>query len=232
MATIESLRFQASESSGDVSALLARPDDPRCLLVLAHSAGADMNHHAMVALADALALHRIATFRFQFPYTEAGSHGRRPPNPRPILLATVRSAIAAATECAGGLPLLAGGGSMGGRMTSLAASQESLPGVKGIVFFAFPLHPAGKPSTERGDHLAKVREPMLFLQGTRDKLAELELLGPVCKSLGDRATLHVVDGADHSFQVLKRSRRSAEEVLEELAQSVESWAVRLLGGRS
>ena len=119
---------------------------------------------------------------------------------------------------------------MGGRMTSLAASQESLPGVKGIVFFAFPLHPAGKPSTERSDHLAKVREPMLFLQGTRDKLARLELLWPVCQSLGDRATLHVVDGADHSFQVLKRSGRSAEEVLEELAQSVETWAARLLGG--
>jgi predicted alpha/beta-hydrolase family hydrolase len=224
MATVESLRFEASKSSGEVAALLARPDDASCLLVLAHGAGADMNHRSMVAIAGALAEHRITTFRFQFPYTE---QGKRAPSPRPILIATVRAAIAAATECAEGLPLLAGGKSMGGRMTSLAAAQEPLSGVKGIVFFGFPLHPAGKPSVERGDHLAKVAEPMLFLQGTRDKLADLDLLRPVCQSLADRATLHVVDGADHSFQVLKRSGRSDQEVLEELAHAVEHWAAGL-----
>ena len=224
MSKSESLRFQASQSSGEVSALLLRPDDAQCLLVLAHGAGADMNHHSMRSIAEVLADHRIATFRFQFPYTE---QGKRPPSPRPILMATVRSAIAAATECGSGLPLLAGGKSMGGRMTSLAASQESLPGVLGLVFFGFPLHPAGKPATERGDHLAKVREPMLFLQGTRDKLADLELLRPVCKSLGARARLHVVEGADHSFQVLKRSGRSDEEVRVELAESVAAWAAQL-----
>ena len=227
MAKRESLRFQVSVSSGDVSALLTRPDDAECLLVLAHGAGADMNHRSMLAITDALADHRIASFRFQFPYTE---HGKRAPNPRPILLATIRSAVATARERGGGLPVLAGGKSMGGRMTSLAASQEPLPGVKGIVFFAFPLHPAGKPSTERGDHLAQVQLPMLFLQGTRDKLAPLELLRPVCKSLGDRATLHVADGADHSFHVLKRSGRSDEEVLEELAKRVAGWASGLAAG--
>ena len=117
-------------------------------------------------------------------------------------------------------------------MTSLAASQQALPGVEGIAFFGFPLHPAGKPATQRGDHLAKVRLPMLFLQGTRDKLAELELLRPLCQSLGDRATLHVVEGADHSFQVLKRSGRRPEEVLQELAQTVAAWSSRLDERRS
>jgi predicted alpha/beta-hydrolase family hydrolase len=223
-----SLRFPASQSSGDVSALVALPDDATSLVVFAHGAGADMNHRSMAAIADALAERRIATFRYQFPYTQKGN---RAPSPQPVLLATVRSAVAAARERAGGLTLFAGGKSMGGRMTSLAASQEALPGVAGLVFFGFPLHPSGKPSTQRGDHLAKVEPPMLFLQGTRDKLADLELLRPVCKSLGSRATLHVVDGADHSFHMLKRSGWSDEEVLTELAQQVEAWGGRV-GSRS
>ena len=189
-----------------------------------------MNHRNMVAMVEALGDHGIATFRYQFPYAE--QQGKRPPNPQTVLIATVRSAVGVAARSAGGLPILAGGRSLGGRMTSLAASQQALPGVEGIAFFGFPLHSAGKPATQRGDHLAKVRLPMLFLQGTRDKLAELELLRPLCQSLGDRATLHVVEGADHSFQVLKRSGRRPEEVLQELAQTVAAWSSRLDERRS
>ncbi len=146
-------------------------------------------------------------------------------SPRPILLATVRSAVAAAAKAAGDLPLLAGGKSIGGRMTSLAASEAPLPGVRGLVFLGFPLHAAGKSPAERGDHLARVTVPMLFLQGSRDKLADLELLGPVCSQLG--AQLHVVEDGDHSFHVLKRSGRTDGEVLAELAQTVGAWALRL-----
>ena len=214
------LRFTASRSSGDVSALFVRPKDARACLAFAHGAGAGMRHAFMQAAAGRLADRGIATFRFQFPYTEKG--GRRP-DPQPILLATVRSAVAAAGEAARGLPLFAGGKSMGGRMTSLAASKEPLPGVRGLVFFGFPLHPAGRPSAERGEHLTQVALPMLFLQGTRDALADLDLLRPVCERLGARATLHVVDDADHSFHVPKRSGRTDEDVLEELAGAVDAW---------
>ena len=224
MTKLQSLRIPVSPSGGEVSALLALPDAARFLLVLAHGAGADMNHPAMAAIADVLAECRVGTFRYQFPYTEKGN---RAPSPRPLLLDTVRSAIAAASEYADKATLLAGGKSMGGRMTSLAAAESTLPGVAGLVFFGFPLHPSGKPSAERADHLARVEKPMLFLQGTRDKLADLELLRPVCRRLGTRGTLHVVDGADHSFHMLKRSGRSDEDVLAELAQTVETWAVGL-----
>jgi predicted alpha/beta-hydrolase family hydrolase len=218
------LRFQVSPSAGEVSALLALPAAAKFLLVLAHGAGADMNHPAMAALADALAERRIGTFRYQFPYAETGN---RAPSPRRVLLDTVRSAVGAAAECAGGATLLAGGKSMGGRMTSLAATEATLPGVAGLVFFGFPLHPAGKPAVKRAEHLAGVELPMLFLQGTRDKLADLELLRPVCRGLGRRGALHVVDGADHSFHMLKRSGRSDQQVLAELAQAVETWAAGL-----
>jgi len=218
------LRFPASRSAGEVSALLVRPDRARWLYVFGHGAGAGMRHRFMEDAATVLAAHGIATFRYQFPYLEQGS---RRIDPQPILLATVRSAVAAAREAAPDLPLLAGGKSMGGRMTSLAASKEPLPGVKGIVFFGFPLHPAGSPAVERGEHLAAVSNPMLFLQGTRDKLADLDLLGPVVERLGARASLHVVEGADHGFDVLKRSGRTSAEVLEELARTTGSWAERL-----
>jgi len=213
------LRFPASRSAGEVSALLVRPDRARWLYVFGHGAGAGMRHRFMEDAATVLAAHGIATFRYQFPYLEQGS---RRIDPQPILLATVRSAVAAAREAAPDLPLLAGGKSMGGRMTSLAASKEPLPGVKGIVFFGFPLHPAGSPAVERGEHLAAVSNPMLFLQGTRDKLADLDLLGPVVERLGARASLHVVEGADHGFDVLKRSGRTSAEVLEELARTTGS----------
>ena len=193
-------------------------------MVLGHGAGAGMRHHFMNDIAAALAARGIATFRYQFPYVEKGVYR---PDPQPVLLATVRSAIEAANAAAGDLPLLAGGKSMGGRMTSLASAKEALDGVKGIAFFGFPLHPAGAPATERGEHLERVAAPMLFLQGTRDKLAELSLLRPVVERLGSRAMLHVVEGADHGFDVLKRSGRTSAEVLEELAGTAATWASRL-----
>lgn len=221
---VKELHFEATKSSGRVSAVLLRPDGARWLLVLGHGAGAGMRHRSMEAIAAELAEHGIATFRYQFPYME---HGSKRPDPRPILLTTVRSAVAAAVDVAGDLPIIAGGKSMGGRMSSLAAAEAPLPHVHGLVFFGFPLHPAGKPSTERGDHLANVEVPMLFLQGTRDALADLTLLRPICKKLSVRATLQVIDGADHSFHMLKSSGRTDGEVLEELAQIVLAWTSQL-----
>jgi len=218
------LKLQAIRSAGEVSALLMRPGDARWLMVLGHGAGAGMRHRFMEDAAAALAAQRIATLRYQFPYVEKGLSR---PDPQPVLLATVRSAVAAARAAAGDLPLFAGGKSMGGRMTSLAASKESLEGVRGLVFFGFPLHPAGTPAVKRGEHLAAVTTPMLFLQGTRDKLADLDLLRPVVERLGARATLHVVEGADHSFEVLKRSGRTSADALEELARTVAGWAERV-----
>ncbi|PYV83666.1 MAG: alpha/beta hydrolase, partial [Acidobacteria bacterium] len=141
--------------------------------------------------------------------------------------ATVRSAVAAALEVAGDLPILAGGKSMGGRMTSMAAAKAPLDSVRALVFLGFPLHAAGKPAVDRAEHLSQVTVPMLFLQGTRDKLAELELLRPVCTRLGERATLHVIDGGDHSFHVLRRSGRSEGQVIAELGQTIAGWASRL-----
>jgi predicted alpha/beta-hydrolase family hydrolase len=214
-------RFLASRSAGEVSALLVRPEHARWIYVFGHGAGAGMRHRFMEDAAQALAARGIATFRYQFPYVEQKS---RRIDPQPILLSTVRSAVAAAHEAAPDLALLAGGKSMGGRMTSLAASKEPLQGVRGIVFLGFPLHPAGDPGTSRAEHLASVAIPMLFLQGTRDKLAGLDLLRPVVDGLGALATLHVVEGADHGFDVLKRSGRAGTDVLEELAGTVATWA--------
>ncbi|MEE2662636.1 MAG: alpha/beta family hydrolase [Myxococcota bacterium] len=202
----------------DVSALYQRAEHQHALLVFAHGAGAGMQHAFMASISDELATRGIATLRYQFPYME---RGRRAPSPRALLLATVRAAVARARDLAAELPLFAGGKSMGGRMTSLAAASDGgLPGLRGIVFFGFPLHAAGKAGSERADHLKDVGLPMLFLQGTRDKLAELSRLEPVCAELGTSATLHVVEGGDHSFQVLKRSGRSESEVRSELADAV------------
>jgi predicted alpha/beta-hydrolase family hydrolase len=218
------LRFQASRSAGEVSGLLVRPESARWLLVLGHGAGAGMRHRFMEGAAAALASGGIATFRYQFPYMEKRSSR---PDPQPILLATIQSAVAAARAEAEDLPILAGGKSMGGRMTSLAQAKEPLADVRGIVFFGFPLHPAGAPATDRAQHLEQVGAPMLFLQGTRDRLADLTLLRPVIERLGAKATLHVVDGADHSFEMPKRSGRGLPEVLDELAEAVAAWAERL-----
>ena len=223
-AATTALRFLASASAGEVSAILIRPAAARWLYVFGHGAGAGMRHPFIEDAATALAGRGFATFRYQFAYQEKGS---RRIDPQPILLATVRAAIHAAREAAPDLPLLAGGKSMGGRMTSLAASKEPIDGVQGIAFFGFPLHPAGAPGQRRADHLAQVEVPMLFLQGTRDTLADLGLLRPVIDNLGSRATLHVVDGADHGFHVLKRSGRTPADVMDELTRTMEEWAERL-----
>jgi predicted alpha/beta-hydrolase family hydrolase len=220
MTGLRQLRF-AVEGGGEVSALLLRPVPARRLLVLAHGAGAGMSHPFMEKLAGELAGVGVATFRYQFPYMEKQ---RRVPDAPAVLTATVVAAVRAAAEAAPGLPLLAGGKSMGGRMTSQAAAQLPLGGVRGLVFFGFPLHPPGRPGTKRADHLSKVSVPMLFLQGTRDTFADLKLLRPVSARLGSRATLHIVEKADHSFHVLKSSGRSDAEVLRELVQTAESWA--------
>ena len=213
--------FLASESGGRVSALLLRPAHAHSLLVLGHGAGAGMNHPFLVSLAQRLADSGMATLRYQFPYMEAG---KRRPDYGAILQATVRSAVATAHDLAEGLPLLAGGKSMGGRMSSLAAARKPLPGVRGLVFVGFPLHPAGKPGTERAEHLKNVDRPMLFLQGTRDRLADLHLLKPVIRELGSSAHLHLVESADHSFNMLARSGRSQDDALDELATVTTNWA--------
>jgi predicted alpha/beta-hydrolase family hydrolase len=211
-------------SIGQVSAILVRPDEARWLLVMGHGAGAGMRHPFMTALARELAAEKIATFRYQFPYME---NRRKAPDRPPTLTATVAAAVKAAHSSAPDLPLLAGGKSMGGRMTSTAASEGLVPEVRGFVFFGFPLHPPKQPATKRGDHLAKVEQPMLFLQGTRDDLADLKLLKPICKKLGNRATLHIIEGADHSFHVLKSSGKSDTEILRELAHTTAEWAATL-----
>jgi predicted alpha/beta-hydrolase family hydrolase len=210
----------------EVSALLSSPAQARALLVLGHGAGAGMRHRFLEDLAEALAAAGVATLRYQFPYAEAG--GRRP-DPRPLLLATVRAAVAAGAAHARGLPLLAGGKSMGGRMTSLAAAEAPLGAVRGLVFVGFPLHPAGRPGTERAAHLAAVALPMLFLQGTRDRLAELPLLEPIVRALGPRAELEIVAEGDHSFAVPRRTKRSQAEILAGLAEAVARFASRLAG---
>jgi hypothetical protein len=218
------IRFRASRSAGDVSAAITRPDDARWLIVLAHGAGAGMTHPFMETLAASLAAQGVVSFRYQFPYVERGA---KRPDPPPLLEATVRSAVEAAAGHAGDLPLLAGGKSLGGRMTSRAAAREPLEGVRGLVFFGYPLHAIGKPGTERADHLNDVDVPMLFLQGSRDRLADLALLGPVVERLGSRARIHVVDDADHSFHVPARSGRSDGEVIDELAAETARWAAKL-----
>lgn len=223
MSAAKELRF-AVEGAGEVSALLVRPAKPRWLLVLAHGAGAGMTHAFLEALVGELSAAGIATFRYQFPYME---QRRRAPDRPPVLTATVTAAVRAAQEAAPGLLLMAGGKSMGGRMTSTAASRSPLDQVRGLVFFGFPLHPPGQPSIRRADHLAKVSVPMLFLQGTRDTFAGLDLLRPVCAKLGSLATLHVIESADHSFHVLKSSGKTDAEVLHELAQTTATWARNL-----
>lgn len=187
-----------------------------------------MRHPFMETAAMCLSEAGVATFRYQFPYMEAGRGG---PNPPGVLMETVRSAVETAAKEAGRLPILAGGKSLGGRMTSLAASEGLLENVKGLVFFGFPLHAPGKPSSGRGEHLLDIKVPMLFLQGTRDKLAELKHLKPLCSRLGRKATLYIVEEADHSFHVPKRAGRMDEEILEELAGVVVKWGAKVTGSR-
>jgi len=216
----------AVEGGVHVSTLLVRPPAAHTLYVLAHGAGAGMRHAFMEAFALRLASEGIATLRYQFPYTEQGA---RRIDPEPLLLATVRAAVTAGIEAADGLRVVAGGKSMGGRMTSRAAAAEppGFAGVAGLVFTGFPLHPAGQPGTSRAEHLARVPLPMLFLQGSRDALADLVLLRPVLDGLGPRATLAVIEHADHAFHVLKRSGRTDDDVLDELAVTTRHWVEAL-----
>lgn len=223
---VRELRFRPREEQRPVSALLVRPENARAVVVLSHGAGAGMHHVFMEDLAKRLAGCGLATLRYQFPYMEQGS---RRPDSAPLLKSTVRAAVACAVAEAPDVPLFVGGKSMGGRMSSMALAEESIEAVRGVVFFGFPLHPAGRENTQRADHLAEVEVPMCFLQGTRDKLADLDLLRPVCEGLGDLATLHIVDGADHGFHVLKRSGRTDDEVLDELAERAAAWVDGILG---
>ena len=203
-----------------VSGLLLAPTRARACYVLAHSAGAGIDHRSMRAVADGLAELDVATLRYQFPYMERGS---RRPDPPPLCHATVRAAVAAAARALPALPLIAGGRSFGGRMTSQAQALEPLAGVRGLAFLGFPLHPAGEPSEQRAEHLARVPIPMLFLQGTRDALAERLLLEAVVERLGARATLSLVDGADHSFHVPRSGGRTDAQVLKEVLGQLAAW---------
>jgi len=210
--------------SGAVSSLLVRPEAARCGCVLAHGAGAGMRHPFLESMAARLAARGVATLRYQFPYMEA-KQGR--PDPPAVAAAAVRAAVEQALRDLPGLPLVAGGKSFGGRMTSTAATEAPLPGVVGLAFLGFPLHPPGKPGVTRAEHLGRVTVPMLFLQGTRDEFAGLDLLGPVVRGLGPRATLHLVDGGNHSFAVPRASGKTGAEVLNELAEALSLWAAGL-----
>jgi predicted alpha/beta-hydrolase family hydrolase len=216
--TAKDIQFAVSAKA--VSGLLILPKGAKALLVLAHGAGAGMRHKFMEEIAAKLAGHSIATLRYQFPYMEKRT---KRPDSEAVLTDTVRAAIGAAKKIAGDLPLFAGGKSMGGRMTSLAAAKAPLDGVRGLIFFGFPLHAAGKPGAERGNHLAEISLPLLFLQGSRDALADLKLLRPLCRRLGQRAELFVVDGGDHSFHMLKSAKRSDDEVLNAAVEKAVGW---------
>ncbi|MDB5964293.1 MAG: alpha/beta hydrolase [Polaromonas sp.] len=213
----------ALPSGGAVSGLLQAPAGVKACYVFAHGAGAGMAHAFMAHIAQGLAERGIASLRFNFPFMEQGS--KRPDSPA-VAHAAIRAAVAEAARRLPGVPLFAGGKSYGGRMTTQAQAAEPLPGVGGIVLVGFPLHPAGKPSTERAAHLDSVKLPMLFLQGTRDALADLDLITQTTTSLGKKATLHVVDGADHAVHVLVRSGRTDAQAREELLDTMATWMMR------
>jgi predicted alpha/beta-hydrolase family hydrolase len=218
----QQINFQVGDH-GTVSGLVQSPPDPFACYVFAHGAGAGMGHSFMGAVSEGLAARGIATLRYQFPSMELG---KKRPDPPPVAHAAVRAAVAQAVQRFGALPLFAGGKSFGGRMTSQAQALDPLPGVKGLVFVGFPLHPAGTPSTVRAEHLAEVRVPMLFVQGTRDELADLARIRDVVSKLGASATLMEIAEADHAFHVLRRSGRSDEEVLAEILDGMTAWMRR------
>jgi len=207
-----------------VNGLLELPDDARALYVLAHGAGAGMRHPFLAAIAKDLAAAGIGTFRYEFAYMEAKKNR---PDPPAVAVERVREAVAEAARLAPGVPLIAGGKSFGGRMTSTAQAEQPLPGVRGLAFLGFPLHPPGKPGIERADHLDRVQVPMLFLQGSRDEFAQPELLAQLLKRLGSRATLHGVPQGNHSFVVPKSTGKSAAQVSAELGQSIARWCSTL-----
>ncbi len=217
----------AVNDAASVSGLLQTPSEARACFVLAHGAGAGMNHPFMAAVATELAKRRIATLRYQFPYMERGA---KRPDPPQLAQATVRAAVTAASGLLPELPLIAGGKSFGGRMTSQAQATAPLEAVEGLVFLGFPLHPAGRPSQDRAKHLFDVQIPMLFLQGTRDTLAALDQLEPLCKKLGKRATLKLFPEADHSFHVPARTGRTDAQILGDVLDALVEWldsAVRI-----
>jgi len=218
---MESLRIPVGDES--LSALLIRPEGAKALYLFAHGAGAGMTHQAMESNGQGLAKRGIATLRYQFPYMEKGS--KRVDSPR-VAHAVVRAAAAEAVRRAHDLPLFAGGRSFGGRMTSQAQAEEPLPGVRGLAFIGFPLHPAGKRGIERADHLSRIQVPMLFVSGARDALAEMDLLEPIVASLGDRATLRVIADADHSLKVPVRSGRTSQDAEGEALDAMAEWMIR------
>ena len=214
------LTIKVDDAGHTVSALLLVPDRPIACLVLAHGAGAGMAHPFMAAIASGLHDRGVATLRYQFPYMERGS--RRPDRPI-VAQQTVRAAVAEATGRLPGCPLFAGGKSFGGRMTSLAQAASPLPSIRGLVFLGFPLHPAGKPGKDRAVHLFEVQIPLLFLQGTRDALADENLVREVAGELGEKATLMMLAGADHSFHVPARSGHTDSTVRGIMLDAAAQW---------
>ena len=224
MAEAKSLTIAVS-ADREVSALLSAPAKAHACYVFGHGAGVGMTHKFMFAAAEGLAERGIAVLRYNFPYRERGE--KRPDSPK-VAQAAVRAAVAEAARAMPGVPLFAGGKSYGGRMTSQAQADSPLEGVRGLVFFGFPLHPAKAPSDERAAHLSDVKIPMLFLQGTRDDLADLALLKPLVAKLGKHATLHIVEGGDHSFNVLKSFARTPAEVMTDLLDTTAKWITALV----
>jgi uncharacterized protein len=214
------IQFVVSETTGVVSGLLLKPEGAVSLLVFAHGAGAGMRHRFIEDLSQKLARLGVATMRYQFPYMEKRV---KRPDSEGVLTATVQAALGAADKLSDGMPIFAGGKSMGGRMTSLALAKAPHDKVQGLIFFGFPLHAPGAPSAERGKHLTDIHLPMFFVQGSRDALADLKLLKPLCAELGERAELFVVDGGDHSLHMSKRSGRSDAVVLDEVAAKTLLW---------
>lgn len=221
MQIIES-KFLVTEEKGEVSTILMRPEEAVALLVLGHGAGAGMRHASMEAIASGLAEQGVATFRYQFPYMERGGKGR---DGKLVSLTTVRKAIEAGYAAAPDLPVFAGGHSFGGRMTSHVAAEDSGIGLKGLIFFSFPLHAPGKPGIERAAHLADIQLPMLFLSGTRDTLAQLDLFQPLIESLGTHAQLHLLDTGNHGYKILKRTRTVEMDIFEEISTVAKAWIV-------
>ncbi len=213
------LKFLSTRDKGEVSAILMRPDGATHLLVLGHGASTSMRHATMQRIAEVMASQKIASFRYNFPYSENGTAR----NSNSTCVETIRSAVRAAHDAAPDLTLLAGGHSFGGRMTTTAQSDSPLENVEGLVLFSFPLHLAGRPDTKRAEHLSAIEIPMLFLSGSRDELATLELLEPVIESLGKYATLHLLDTANHSYKILKKTRVSTEDVFDEMARAAREW---------
>ncbi len=199
--------------------------DAQYLYVFAHGAGAGMNHPFMTAAAAALEARGVATHRYEFPYMQAK---KSRPDPPAVAEEAVRKAVAEAARQRPGLPIFAGGKSFGGRMTSQAQASQPLPGVRGLVFFGFPLHPPGRPGSTRAEHLSSIDIPLLFLQGTRDEFAQLDLLRQVVEGLGDRATLHLIEEGDHSFKVPRRTSKSEADVMNELADTIASWGASVV----